>query len=243
MSANLDGYLKALEKARKLTPEAELVAGLMAEHIGAARKLTIGAGRRRGMGGSQPGGPRGVPFSSYSPAPCPPGPGGASLPIGVPVWGHCPPEFLCDCDLVGATTFGTAPILFDPAGATTRRVVVSAGDANALQPVAIWFTAFEAAADGVPPAVPQNFGLANPVIELPVDMFNVFIGNQGQLRVGGRVGAELNSAAFAATREPVCVDWGEFTSQNDQQLAIDVRNIVENSRIHVLIVLWTNVVN
>lgn len=234
MSANLDNYLNALGSARKLNKDAEKFADLM-----------IGA-RRSGMGSSQPGpggsfpltrpdyysyGRRGVGQGSADPRAqeCLP-PGQTMVPVGTPVAGPCPPEFLCDCDLIGGNTLTTAPV----GPNTTRDVTITDFDAVALQAVAIWFTAFVADAGD-----PDNL-LAFPVIEVPTLIFNVRVGNNGQLRAAG-VTNGLNSGAFAATREPVCVDWAPFRSQNGQELVISFQNIVATVDVHLFVVLWTNV--
>ncbi len=225
MSANLDGYLAALNQGRKLNKQAQV----------AADHLAIGA-RRGGSPAGRTGGERhriypnagGMPRYGMGQAepPCLP-PGQTDLPIGTPVSGPCPPEFLCDCDLIGATTLGTAPV---QAG-TTRVVTVTDFDAVALQAVAIWFTAFEAEDDDL---------LANPCTECPTLISQVLVGQNGQLRVSG-VANGLNSAAFAATREPVCVDWAPFRSQNGQELTIEFNNIVTGFTAHIFVVLWCNV--
>ena len=219
MSANLDSYLKALSKAPKRNQEAQGFADLM---IGNRR----GGGRRSypvGVGGNGDG--------ACAP-PCPPS-WQTSAPIGAPVSGPCPEEFLCDCDLIGANTLGEVPI----ASGGVRTLTVTNFDAVALQAVAIWITAFQA--DGAA----ASALIANPVVELPVVVPNVRVGNNGQLRTSGLTNA-LNSAAFAATREPVCVDWAPFRSQNGQELEIDLQNIVAGvAPIHVFVVLWCNILS
>lgn len=226
MSENMNGYMQALNQSRHLNK----AAGVSAD------QLKIGA--RRGMGSSQPGGGGQFPLRSPGMAyprgmgqaePCLP-PGQTALPIGVPTAGPCPPEFLCDCDLIGANTLGTAPV---QAG-TTRIITVTDFDAVALQAVAIWFTAFEA--DGSEP----NDLLANPCTECPTLLDDVEVGQSGQLRVSG-VANGLNSAAFAATREPVCVDWAPFRSQNGQELNLEFVNMVAGFTAHIFVVLWCNV--
>lgn len=257
MSANLDSYLDAIDQSRHVNQDTENAAELM---IGAYR-------RGRGMGGDGPAGSgQRIPLSPQSqgdwrrgvgaqipnggsahpgngPGFCGPGPG-ASVPIGTPVAGPCPPEFLCDCDLIGTTTFADAdPLVVPPAGTDdvvplatggTFQVTVTDFDAVALQPVAIWFTAFQSA------AAPDANLLANPVIELPVNIIDVRIGQSGQLRINGLARA-LNSGAFAATREPVCVDWAPFRSQNGQELFITYQNPVVTSNVHIVLLLWCNV--
>jgi len=230
MSAHLDGYMNALKQSKKLNKEAETFSDLM-----------IGA--RRGAGSSQPGRGRAFPIprsgrlqgmgANNSQDPSCRFPGQNDLPLGAPVGGPCPEEFLCDCDLIGATTLGTAPVVPGTAGGSS--LLITNFDAVALQAVAIWFTAFEAA-----PAPDANNLIANPVIELPTVVTNVTIGGNSQLRARG-IGNGLNSAAFAATREPVCVDWAPFRSQNGQELQIFFDNIVVTSNIHFFVVLWCNV--
>jgi hypothetical protein len=51
----------------------------------------------------------------------------------------------------------------------------------------------------------------------------------------------LNSGGFAATREPVCVDWAPFRSQNGQELFITFQNPVFASAVHIVVLLWCNV--
>jgi hypothetical protein len=254
MSANLDGYLNALGQSRKLNKEAEQFADLM---IGARR----GAGAPSGSSplGYMPGVPQharslygnggGVGQSSalqpQGNGVVPPGgPGygcqpGTTLPLGAPVGGPCPPEFLCDCDLIGVST------LLDPDGPIPtnvgRLITVTDFDAVALQPVAIWFSAFVADANV------NNIGtIANPVVEVPVIIDRVDVGQQGQLRTAG-LGNSLNSAAFAATREPVCIDWAPFRSQNGQELTMEVFNPVTGfdpgTGVHFFAVFWTNVLS
>jgi len=237
MSQNLDSYLKAIEQANKLNRSSEKAAELM---IGAYRGSKGAGSTQPGSGGSYPLGRQsqgnwGMGQSSAAPGFCGPGPG-AQVPVGTPVAGPCPPEFLCDCDLIGTTTFedtadANVPI---PSGGQFQ-VTITDFDAVALQPVAIWFTAFEAAAD-------PDSQIANPVVELPCNIVDVRIGQSGQLRVNGLRRA-LNSAAFAATREPVCVDWAPFRSQNGQELFITFQNPVNAvaNGIHVVLVLWCNV--
>ena len=247
MSAHLDGYLKALEKSNKRNAEAQQFADLM---IGARRGLGTPSGgspipmprysaaRSYGMGQSSAPVPNGYPPNGggggggYG---CQPG---TNLPLGAPVGGPCPPEFLCDCDLIGVTTLGGPPI----ASGTNALITVTDFDAVALQPVAIWFTAFVASAN----PGDENTLIANPVIEVPIIIDRVDVGQQGQLRVAG-VGNALNSAAFAATREPVCIDWAPFRSQNGQELTMEVFNIVEGipapSGVHFFAVFWTNVLS
>lgn len=258
MSQNLDSYLNAIEASRRLNKETDHAAELM---IGAYRR-GVGAGgpagsgerhplrpqqqgdwRRRGMGQPSTAAPTGTAPPGGGPGFCGPGPG-ASVPIGTPVAGPCPPEFLCDCDLIGTTTFPDAdPAVVPPAGTNdavplatggTFQVTVTDFDAVALQPVAIWYTAFQSA------VAPDANLLANPVIELPVNIIDVRIGQSGQLRVNG-LGRALNSGAFAATREPVCVDWAPFRSQNGQELFITFQNPVVLSNVHIVLLLWCNV--
>lgn len=231
MSAHLDQYLTLLDKSRKLNPEAEKV----------AEQLKIGA-RRGGMGARREqrfplrrrGAQRGVgqnssaPYESYDDCV-----GVTSVPVGAPVAGPCPPEFLCDCDLIGVTTLGTDPI----GDAGTREITVTDFDAVALQAVAVWFTAFVACPDE--DGDPQT-QIANPVIEVPVLIDDVEVGQNGQLRVSGLANG-LNSAGFAATREPVCLDWAPFRSQNGQELTFEVVNIVCGIDLHFFALLWTNV--
>ena len=225
MSKNLDSYIESLQSSKRLNAETAVAADLM-----------VGAYRRRGIGqGSGPAGsgtriPLPPPPNGY----CPPVPHGA-LPLGTPVTGPCPPEFLCDCDLIGGTSLGTAP----QAAGTTVTVTIGSFDAVALQPVALWFTAFEAAAAGPPVDLVQ---IASPVIEIPVLMTDADIGNQGQLRQTGGITTGLNSGAFAATREPVCVDWGRFTSTPGQELTMQFNLITATANpMHVFAVLWCNV--
>ncbi len=220
MSAHLDGYMNALKQSKKLNKEAEMFSDLM-----------IGA--RRGAGGNyrdkrpRSGRLQGMGQSTQDPA-CR-FPGQNDLPLGAPVGGPCPEEFLCDCDLIGATTLGTPPIA---PGAGGGNLLITNFDAVALQAVAIWFTAFVAEDDDL---------IANPVIEIPAVVTNVNIGGNSQLRARG-IGNALNSAAFAATREPVCVDWAPFRSQNGQELQIFFDNIVAApSAMHFFVVLWCNV--
>lgn len=246
MSANLDGYLNALGKSRKLNAEAEQFADLM---IGArrggmgtpagaspvamprysAQRMAYGNGA--GVGQSSIPGPNGGGYG------CQPG---TNLPLGAPVGGPCPPEFLCDCDLIGVST------LLDTDGPIPtnvgRLITVTDFDAVALQPVAIWFSAFVAGAAAV-----NGIGtIANPVVEVPTIIDRVDVGQQGQLRTAG-LGNALNSAAFAATREPVCIDWAPFRSQNGQELTMEVFNPVEGfaapAGVHFFAVFWTNVLS
>jgi len=245
MSGNLDGYLEALGQSRKLNEEAQQFADLM---IGARRGLgtpsgatevpmprysaqRMAYGNGAGVGQSNIPGPNGGGYG------CQPG---TNLPLGAPVGGPCPPEFLCDCDLIGVTT------LLDTDGplATNiaRLITVTDFDAVALQPVAIWFSAFVAGAAAV-----NGIGtIANPVVEVPVIIDRVDVGQQGQLRTAG-IANGLNSAAFAATREPVCIDWAPFRSQNGQELTMEVINPVENfiapTGVHFFAVFWTNVLS
>jgi len=220
MSKNLDSYIESLQSSRRLNAETAVAADLM---VGAYRRKGIGSN-----GGSRIPLPRnGGGGNGY----CPPVPHGA-LPLGTPVTGPCPPEFLCDCDLIGGTSLGVTP----QAAGTTVTVTIGSFDAVALQPVALWFTAFEADA-GVP--LTQ---IASPVIEIPVLMTDADIGNQGQLRQTGGITTGLNSGAFAATREPVCVDWGRFTSTPGQELTMQFNLITASpNAMHVFAVLWCNV--
>lgn len=249
MSTNLDAYLNALEKSKKLNSEAEKFAELM---IGArGKKIPMGRSTQMmyGRGGAMPGvGALNVPQAAPAPggyiqaAPGNSGGGygvnyeecgpGAMLPLGPNVGGPCPPEFLCDCDLIGVTTLGTEPIATN----TNRLITVTNFDAVALQPVAIWFTAF------VADAVAPNDLIATPVVEVPCIIQGVTVGQQGQLRAAG-IGNALNSAAFAATREPVCIDWAPFRSQNGQELQLNSANIVADVSVHFFAVLWTNVLS
>ena len=221
MSKNLDSYIESLQSSKRLNAETAVAADLM-----------VGAYRRRGGGIGQGSGPAGS--GSRIPLPpgghCPPVPGGA-LPFGTPVTGPCPPEFLCDCDLIGGTTLGTTPT----AAGGTVTVTIGSFDAVALQPVALWFTAFESDAGSATL-------IGSPVIEIPVLMTDADIGNQGQLRQTGGITTGLNSGAFAATREPVCVDWGRFTSTPGQELTMQF-NMITAAPIdmHVFAVLWCNV--
>ena len=249
MSDNLDGYIEALGQCRKLNEEAQQFADLM---IGARRGMGLPAGA---TAMPMPGLPHGSPRfygngAGVGQSNIPPGGGnggggygcqpGTNLPLGAPVGGPCPPEFLCDCDLIGVST------LLDTDGPIPtnvgRLITVTDFDAVALQPVAIWFSAFVAGAANV-----NGIGtIANPVVEVPVIIDRVDVGQQGQLRTAG-LGNALNSAAFAATREPVCIDWAPFRSQNGQELTMEVFNPVEGflapGGVHFFAVFWTNVLS
>lgn len=221
MSTNLDRYIESLAQSKRLNADTAVAADLM-----------VGAYRRKGIGGNQTRIPLPRNGGGGGNGYCPPVPQSA-LPLGTPVTGPCPPEFLCDCDLIGGTSLGVAP---QSAGATVT-VTIGSFDAVALQPVALWFTAFEAAA-----APDDLLQIASPVIEIPVLMTDADIGNQGQLRQTGGVTTGLNSGAFAATREPVCVDWGRFTSTPGQELTMQFNLITATATpMHVFAVLWCNV--
>lgn len=222
MSKNLDSYIESLQSSRRLNADTAVAADLM---VGAYRRRGIGQGTGPAGSGSR------IPLPGGNGGYCPPVPHGV-LPLGTPVTGPCPPEFLCDCDLIGGTSLGVAP----QAAGTTVTVTIGSFDAVALQPVALWFTAFEADA-GVP-----DTQIASPVIEIPVLMTDADIGNQGQLRQTGGITTGLNSGAFAATREPVCVDWGRFTSTPGQELTMQFNLITATAAaMHVFAVLWCNV--
>lgn len=220
MSKNLDSYIESLQSSKRLNKETAVAADLM-----------VGAYRRQGGIGAQGGSriPLPRPGNGNGGGYCPPGP---QAPLGAPVTGQCPPEFLCDCDLIGGTTLGTTP---QAAGGTVS-ISIGSFDAVALQPVAIWFTAFEA--DAVTPLTQ----IASPVIEIPVLMTDADNGNVGQLRQSGGLATGLNSGAFAATREPVCVDWGRFTSITGQNLTMKFNLITASANpMHVFVVLWCNI--
>lgn len=197
-----------------------------------ARRVPRGANRRsrRSLGlGGQEGGNNGG--GSCVPVPWQGDPGSV-VPVGAPVYGRCPEQFNCDCDLVASQTLGAAaPLNAGIAAGATANVLVDNFDAVALQPVAVWFTAFTR--DG-------NNTIANPVVEVPVQINDVTIGGTSQLRTRGIANA-LNSAAFAATREPVCVDWAEFRSIPGMQLQFEVQNIVVGTTIHFTALLWCNI--
>ena len=142
----------------------------------------------------------------------------------------CEIENNCDCTLVsfstlaGATLTGTAPV----ASGGTISITVSGQDAD-VKPMAIWFTAFVAGEAGA-----STDTIASPVIEVPVMLTNAVIGQQGQIRNGGSLANGLNSAGFAATREPVCIDWDIFRPTSGQELVLTFVNFVDTVAIHVV---------
>ena len=231
MSENLNAYIKALETSKKLNKGASDAADVL---IGNYRS-GIGGGcgtppHGGGPAGSYPAAAPPMSFGQTSPA------GGApTAAVGTPVYGPCPPEFLCDCDLIGYSTIGLAdpniPLQDRTVAGNAFQAVVTDFDAVALQAVAVWYTAFEAAG-------PQL--IANPVVEVPVNLVDVRVGGNSQLRARGTLNA-LNSGAFAATREPVCDDWAPFRSQNGQELFLDFENPVAGTNIHIVVVLWCNI--
>lgn len=231
MSENLSRYITALETSKKLNKGASDAADVL---IGNYRS-GIGGGC-----GMPPGGNAGPAGSTHSGQMMSFGQtaahGGApTAAVGTPVYGPCPPEFLCDCDLIGYSTIGLAdpniPLQDRTAAVGPFTAVVTDFDAVALQAVAVWYTAFEAAG-------PQL--IANPVVEVPVNLVDVRVGGNSQLRARGTLNA-LNSGAFAATREPVCDDWAPFRSQNGQELFLDFENPVAGTNIHIVVVLWCNI--
>ena len=135
MSENLNAYIKALETSKRLNKGASDAADVL---IGNYRS---GIGGSCGPGGAVAG-PAGSTHSGQymSFAQTSPTGGAPTAAVGTPVYGPCPPEFLCDCDLIGYSTIGLAdsniplaPRAGAGAAAGPFTAVVTDFDAVALQ--------------------------------------------------------------------------------------------------------------
>ncbi len=152
---------------------------------------------------------------------------------GPPTTMDCESESPCGVNVIGGNTFGTAGI----APGITGTLVVTAGDAGSFHPMAIYFEALPFSTNDLVDITALPAGNTS----VPVFLVDALIGRVSMLRRGGAANVALTQGAYANTKELVAVDWGTYTSVQEQNLSLLFYNPNDTITIHVAFVEWGDI--
>jgi len=171
------------------------------------------------QGSQYPGGSAPMPGAFVQAQQMPPGgdwcPPSQGLPDPRPGCPLKPPP--CDCSVMGATTLNTAGVAIATANGDGTNLVITPGDAPAFVVHWVWFEFLGVGAN--------NFTVAAGNAAIAGLLTSVTVGTRPQgVRFTSQGSEGISANAYAATREPLCVDWAPFEPTNGRGLTVRMYN-------------------